>query len=194
MKTLLLLLAMMNGCHLLAQTCFEQCHQNLERSKLPFMERNEKVISDLTGCKAPDFNVTTLTGERLRLSELRGKIVVLNFWYTSCAPCIAEIPALNRLQAEYAKSDVVFISFTREEEDEATTKQFLTKHAFNYKIVSGKYSMTDKYCVIGGWPMNMVLDKEGIVRQIFAGGYVDQRAETHAYESIKPTIDKYMAD
>jgi peroxiredoxin len=176
-----------------SQNCFESCHQNLKQSKLPFIEANEKIISELTGCQAPDFDVTTMDGERLKLKDLKGKIVVMNFWYTSCAPCIAEMPALNRLVNEYSKSDVIFISFVREQEDEATTKQLLIKTKFDYKVVSGKYPMTDKFCVISGWPMNIVLDKNGIVRRIFTGGYVDNRAETHAYNAMKPTIDQYLS-
>jgi thiol-disulfide isomerase/thioredoxin len=158
MKTLFTYILILHSFSLLAQDCFEKCNENLKNSKLPFPRANEEIISKLKGCRAPQFEVTSLTGEHLKLSGLKGKVVVINFWYTSCAPCVAEMPALNKLVEDYLDNDVVFIAFGRD--DRESLKSFLKSKKFDYKIVSDECDLSDKYCLISGWPMSLVLDKK----------------------------------
>lgn len=171
-------------------TCFEKCLDNFEKSTLPFLEASDKILQGLIGCKAPNFNVKTISGVTLRLSELKGKVVVINFWFEACAPCVAEISALNQLKEEYKENDVVFIAFGRD--DTQSIRNFLESRTFNFHHVSSDYDLTKDYCLIGGWPTNMVLDKNGIVRQIYCGGRTDERAEIEAYDKMQPTIEKYL--
>jgi peroxiredoxin len=171
--------------------CFENCLRNFENSTLAWPEKNERIVGDLVGCKAPDFWAKTISGETISLSSFRGRTVVLNFWFIGCAPCIAEMPALNALADEYKDDEVIFIAFARE--DEVSLRKFLTKTEFKYKIVSEFYNVVDEYCLLGGWPTNMVIDKHGIVRKIFFGGYTDERAKTHAYTEMKPIIDESLS-
>lgn len=171
-------------------TCFGNCLENLEQSTLPVLERNKQILQGLVGCKAPDFTVKTIDGETLSLEQLQGKVIVINFWFESCAPCIAELPALNRLREEYKSKDVVFIAFGKD--DSQTIKDFLKRRDFKYLQVSSDYDITQEYCILAGWPTNMVLDKEGILRKIFSGGYLDERAKIEAYNQIKPVIEEYL--
>jgi peroxiredoxin len=172
-------------------SCLEKCMDDFEKSTLLFPEKNEVILEGLIGCKAPNFNVKTIKGETLKLSELKGKVVVINFWFETCAPCIAEMPALNRLKEDYKAKDVVFIAFSRD--DTQSIKDFLKSRNFNYHLVSSVYDLTKDYCLIGGWPTNMVLDKNGVLRQIFSGGRTDEKAKTEAYDKIQPTIEKYLS-
>lgn len=82
-----------------------------------------KVQSVLAGMAAPDFEATTLDGQPFKLSELRGKVVLVDFWATWCAPCVAELPNLMKLYEEFGGEHfaVVGISFDR---DAATTRKF----------------------------------------------------------------------
>ncbi len=170
--------------------CFEQCMENLKTSTIPFPNKNKVLLQGLVGCSAPDFEVETIDGATLKLGDLKGKVVVINFWFEACPPCIAEIPALNQLAEEYVADDVVFIAFGRDKAESIQT--FLTTTNFMYEHVSADQVLIENYCVIGGWPTNMVLDKKGILRQIFSGGPTDERATTEAYEKMRPTIDKYL--
>lgn len=95
--------------------CFDKCLESVEKSTLPFGEKQIQILQALVGCKAPDFIVQTIQGEVLNSNELRGNVVVINFWYEGCAPCIAELPALNKLRAEYQGKDVVFIAFSKDD-------------------------------------------------------------------------------
>lgn len=171
-------------------TCFGNCLENLERATLPVAEKNKQILQALVGCKAPNFIVKTIDGETLSLEQLQGKVVVINFWFESCAPCIAELPALNRLWEEYKSKDVVFIAFGRD--DSQTIKDFLKRRDFHYRQVSSDHDITQEYCIIAGWPTNMVLDKLGILRHIFSGGYLDERAKIEAYNQMQPIVEEYL--
>jgi peroxiredoxin len=180
-----------------AQTNFGNCRDHLNRplddqaSIEKMLEASDSILNNLIGLHAPDFKVKSIMGKEFHLKELEGKVVVLNFWFTSCAPCIAETPALNKLVDAYKNQDVVFIAFGKQ--DAESLIEHNKKHKFNYNHVASTQEFADKYCIIGGWPTNMVLDKKGILRQVFSGGYTDERAATAAYDKMKPTIDKYLS-
>jgi thiol-disulfide isomerase/thioredoxin len=101
--------------------CFDNCLAAVERAKSGTLTRSvessieitNRIVQGLVGCEAPEFDVVAVDGKRLKLSALKGKVVVLNFWFIGCAPCIAELPALNKLVDEYKGEDVVFIAFGR---------------------------------------------------------------------------------
>lgn len=196
MKFLVFAFALFISHHALSQNCFGNCLDHLSRPLAgqedvkARIEKSEKILHGLVGCEAPDFNVTTITGEVLTLKQLKGKVIVINFWFESCAPCIAELPALNKLVEEYGQREVVFIAFGKD--PEFRINQFLSERKFNYKIVSGKYDLVNDYCVIAGWPMNMVVDKKGVVQYIKTGGYTDDKAKTAPYEMMKPIIERAL--
>src|SRR5689334_20368114 len=60
----------------------------------------------------PDIEFKTVAGKEIEFRKLKGKIVVLNFWFTACPPCLAEIPALNKLAKEYKNKNVIFFGIT----------------------------------------------------------------------------------
>jgi peroxiredoxin len=177
-----------------AQGCFSDGFARLaqlENSGVTFPKRNKMIQESFLGCKIPDFQTTTITGEPISLSLLEEKVIVINFWFTSCAPCIAEMPSLNKLVEEFKESDVTFISFARDSRIEL--ESFLAKRKFDFKIVASANDIAESYCVgINGWPVSMVVDKSGIVRKIVSGGHVDKQAETYIYEELQPVIKKYL--
>ena len=177
--------------HSFAQNCFDGCNTKLERSNFA-VDAGEKIISALVGCDAPSFDLMTLQGRRLKSSDLKGKIVVLNFWYTGCAPCVAEMPALNRLFSEYANDKIEFIALAQDNTEKI--KSFLAHHQFSFQIVAATNYLNDRFCLINGWPMNMIIDQQGVVRYVSTGGYVDERANTAAYGAMKPVIEKLLVE
>ncbi len=170
--------------------CFAKASENFEKSTLPFPLKADAMFKELVGCRAPAFNVKTIDGQSINLENLKGKIVVINFWFTTCAPCLAELPALNKLADEFKSQNVVFIAFAKN--DNATISKFIAGKAFNYLQVSSAYDLSEEFSVCG-WPTNLVLDKNGIVRQIFAGGRTDEKAQTEAYEKMRPVILEWLA-
>lgn len=112
---------------------------------------------------APDFGLKDLQGNRWSLKELRGKIVVLNFWFTSCAPCIQEMPDLNQLVQSYESKNVVFLGLTYNDAKQVNT--FLQKRSFSYTLLPDSREVDNKYQV-SSWPTSIVIDKDGNVKKI----------------------------
>ncbi|MGZ4000169.1 MAG: peroxiredoxin family protein [Mucilaginibacter sp.] len=123
----------------------------------------------LIGVKAPDFKATTVDGKSISLSDLKGKVVVLNFWFIACAPCRAEAPSLKKIAAQFSKDNVVFVSIARETEDDL--KKYLPDNAFFSTNIADKPSDINKgiYHVFG-FPTTLVIDKQGKIKYYTLGG------------------------
>lgn len=122
---------------------------------------------------APNFSAKDLNGKKIDLEKLKGKIVVLNFWYLGCVPCLTEIPRLNKLVEVYKDKDVVFIAFT--EDTAKKLKPFLKKHPFEYRIIPDSLKLIGQYGVrIGNeslmlYPTHILIDQEGKIESRVAG-------------------------
>jgi len=116
---------------------------------------------------APKLEASDINGKNVALSKLKGKVVVLNFWFTSCPPCKAEIPVLNTLVSRYKGSDVVFLSVTFDNAKDVKT--FLKSHPFLYRTISGADKICNDFKIVA-YPTHFVIDKRGYVRFMKLGG------------------------
>jgi peroxiredoxin len=114
----------------------------------------------MTPSKAPDVSFTDITGTTVAAAALRGKVVVLNFWFPACKPCVAEVPELNRLVDRYAARGVVFIAPSRD--DKTALVQFLATHRFAYRVCPSATELIARFQVIG-YPTNVVIDRIGMM-------------------------------
>ena len=89
-----------------------------------FVTLHERIIE--VGDSAPEFSVTADNGRTVSLNSFGGKVLVLNFWATWCAPCIEELPSLDQFQREFAKSGVVVLGVSVDK-DEKAYKRFLSR-------------------------------------------------------------------
>ncbi len=121
--------------------------------------KTEKALKEMIGKHAPDFTLKDLNGKKWRLSSLRGKVVVLNFWFTSCAPCIQEMPTLNDLVEKYEPEGVVFLALTFN--DVKDVKDFLKEHKFEYTLLPESMEVNEKYKV-SEFPVSFVIDRNGV--------------------------------
>lgn len=126
------------------------------------------------GSLAPHFSVYDLDGGRLDSDELRGKVVVLNFWYISCPPCRIEIPKLNGLVERFSGRDVVFIAFAPDSADEL--RAFLEANEFKYRIVADATPVAVKYKVSGA-PTHILLDRNLRVDTVRFGAITEREGE-----------------
>jgi len=120
---------------------------------------------------APDFEVETLDGRTLRLSEFRGKVVVLNFWFIGCGPCRVEIPSLNKLVAEFGDRGAVFVAFALDPADRLPS--FLKDIPFRYQIVPDASALVKSFGV-ELFPTHVLIDKEGRIEYFLTGGSADR--------------------
>ncbi|MXN89851.1 redoxin domain-containing protein [Flavobacterium sp. Sd200] len=126
-----------------------------------------KALNAMVGNAAPQFEITDLNGKKWSLKDLRGKIVALNFWFTSCEPCIREIPELNQLVEKYKGKDIVFLALATDKAAKITT--FLEKREFGYTIVHDSFKVSQDYNITS-WPTSIVIDKKGIIRFVQVSG------------------------
>jgi peroxiredoxin len=143
------------------------------------------------GKQMPDFNATSISGNTIQMNKLKGKIVFINFWFIDCHPCIAEMPALNKLVDEYKNKDVVFFAITWETE-KRIQDDFLSKYKLDFIIVPDAQMLIGKLTGNGGYPMTYVVDQQGIIKEAWNGGRTDSLAVKEFYEKAKPLIDDLL--
>ena len=112
--------------------------------------------SELIGKDAFIFTATDINGNEYSLNSLKGKIIVMNFWYVECKPCVIEMPELNKLVKNYKNKDVVFLGFATN--DKSKIDSFLKKKDFSYNIIPNSKKIAAAYKV-SGYPTNIVIDK-----------------------------------
>jgi cytochrome c biogenesis protein CcmG/thiol:disulfide interchange protein DsbE len=120
--------------------------------------------------KAPDFTLKTTDGKELKLTDYKGKLVILDFWATWCGPCRRGIPDLIEIQKEY-KDDIVIIgiSLDRLTGTEKDLIPFMKEFKINYPVVIGTESVTKSYGGIQSIPTSFVLDRKGNVIDYHVG-------------------------
>jgi peroxiredoxin len=110
---------------------------------------------------APDFTLQSLDGKTLRLSDFRGKAVVLNFWATWCAPCKIEMPWFVDLQKQYGPAGLQFLGVAMDDASVKEIAEFAQSMNVNYPIVIGKESVGDAYGGIPFMPETFYIDRSG---------------------------------
>jgi cytochrome c biogenesis protein CcmG/thiol:disulfide interchange protein DsbE len=127
-------------------------------TKIIEIERKKAII----GKKYPIARETTLDGKLISLNDLKGKPTLVNLWFTSCSPCIEEMPILNDLKSKYgAKFNFLSITF----DSKSKVKKFLEKHKFEFTHIVNSKKLTSKLG-FNGYPINLFLDKNGAIKII----------------------------
>jgi thiol-disulfide isomerase/thioredoxin len=112
---------------------------------------------------APDFTLQSLDGKTVRLSDFRGKPVVLNFWATWCGPCKIEMPWFVDLQKQYGPSGVQFLGVAMDDASPKDIAEFAASMKVNYPILIGKESVGDDYGGVQFLPETFYIDRNGKV-------------------------------
>jgi len=131
--------------------------KDVEDTKKRIAERNT-----LIGKEYPIYEALSFDGQKISIDDLKGKPTLINLWFTSCAPCIEEMPVLNRMKEKHGDK-FNFIAITYEKKD--IVDKFLKRKEFNFThIVDSKELTTD--LGFKGFPVNLFLDKSGILKRI----------------------------
>jgi thiol-disulfide isomerase/thioredoxin len=121
----------------------------------------------LTGLVAADFQLKSVSGEAIRLSDLRGSVVVLDFWATWCGPCRRELPIVEKLRTEFA-GKVQFLGIN--DEDKGMVTAFLKKNDYQLSVLMDGRRDVHRQYGISGIPTLLVIDRSGVIRQHYVGG------------------------
>ncbi len=140
-----------------------------------------------------DFTGTTYKGDSINLSALKGKILVLNFWFMACTPCMAELEGLNEIVDEYEQDAVEFISFTWDSSADLE-RDFFPNHTFKFKIISDAQAFIIEDLKLGwGFPTTFIVNQQGMIHKIFSGGETEKAAANAAIKkAIVPELDKLL--
>lgn len=123
--------------------------------------------SDYIGRPAPDFTLPDLDGRPHRLSELRGRVVVLDFWATWCQPCVLAMPLLDKVHHRYRERGVVVCGVNLEGRDKADmVKRFVADQGYGFTILAGGMigNGLDRVYGVTGVPTSFVIDQNGVIR------------------------------
>jgi thiol-disulfide isomerase/thioredoxin len=118
---------------------------------------------------APPLALKDLRGRTLRLSDYKGKVVLLNFWATWCAPCRAEMPDLVKWQREYRKLGLQVIGVTHPPQDLSEVRRFVRSLKVNYPIAVGGAETKALFDAGETLPVTVVIDRAGVVRGVIRG-------------------------
>lgn len=121
----------------------------------------------LTGKPAPDFTLTSLDGKSVTLSQLRGGVVLLDFWATWCAPCRAAMPHLEKLHQEFGGKGLTVVGVSNE--DRATVEAFIKAQNVTFTILLDPRHVTDRAYRVVAIPRTLIIDREGKVYADFTG-------------------------
>ena len=110
---------------------------------------------------APDFTLESLDGKTVRLSDLRGKAVLLNFWATWCTPCKIEMPWFVELQSEYGAQGLQIVGVAMDDASKEDIAKFAKDMGVNYPILIGKEAVGDQYGGIPALPETFFIGRDG---------------------------------
>ena len=116
------------------------------------------------GSLAPDFALKSLPdGKEVKLSSLRGKVVLVNFWATWCEPCKIEMPSLVDLQKKYGAQGLQIVGVAMDDADDKEINTFAHKMGVNYMVLRGTEKVGELYGGVDHLPMTYYLDRSGKV-------------------------------
>jgi cytochrome c biogenesis protein CcmG, thiol:disulfide interchange protein DsbE len=120
------------------------------------------------GSRAPEIGLQDTRGRMVRLSQLRGKVVLVDFWASWCRPCAEEMPVLERLHDEYRSDGLVVVGVNIDNE-ERNMRRFLQRTPVSFRIVHDSgHRVADRYDP-PRMPSSYLIDRRGVVRYVHAG-------------------------
>jgi peroxiredoxin len=118
---------------------------------------------------APDFNLKDLSGNNVKLSDYKGKIVILNFWTEWCNYCKEEMPDLNELNKEIEKENKAVIIAIDSQESPDVVKEYLSSNNINLKVLLDEDGSVTQSYGVSGFPNTFIINKDGSIYTLIPG-------------------------
>ena len=118
---------------------------------------------------APDFTLKDADGKPVRLSEYRGKVVLLNFWATWCGPCKMEIPWFIDFEQKYKDKNFAVLGVSLDEDGWESVKPYIAEKKINYRVVVGTEQVAQLYGEVDSLPTTFMIDREGRIATVHIG-------------------------
>ena len=138
----------------------------------------------VVGTAAADFSLVDLEGKVHRLSDDRGKVVLLNFWATWCKPCTTEMPAMQATYERLREQGFTVLA-VNELEDEAKVREHIRTHAHTFPVLLDKDNRVANMYGVFGLPVSVFVDPQGIVQEYVRGGLLTEQRIADVVGRIK---------
>jgi thiol-disulfide isomerase/thioredoxin len=116
---------------------------------------------EATALPAPAWKLKDLDGREISSDQFKGRIVVIDFWATWCAPCIDKIPHYNALQKKYGPQGLAIVGISLDRRAPAQVKEFAEKHGINYTVVLGGQAVAEDFGGFDGLPTTFLISRDG---------------------------------
>jgi thiol-disulfide isomerase/thioredoxin len=126
---------------------------------------------------APEFDLQKVSGGSLRSADLRGKVVIVDFWATWCGPCLSEIPNYNKLMADNAGKGLEIIGVTLESGKVGAVAEFAKEKGIDYTLVMGNEAVQEGFQFGSQFPTTYVIGKDWNVYRKYVGALKDKKAK-----------------
>jgi cytochrome c biogenesis protein CcmG/thiol:disulfide interchange protein DsbE len=136
-------------------------------SGFALLERRQDA-SLATGAPAPEFRLPDRAGRTVELQGLRGRVVLVNFWATWCAPCLEELPSLERLHRTLGPEGLVVLGISVDEQERAIAP-VLERFGVTFTVLSDPFGTASAAYAIRAFPETYVVDARGVLRETYRG-------------------------
>ena len=138
---------------------------------------------------APDFSLESIDGKNMKLSDLRGHAVLLNFWATWCSPCKIEMPWFVELQKQYGAQGLQIVGVAMDDASKEDIAKFAKDMGVNYPILIGKESVGDQYGGVPALPETFVIGRDGK----FVDKIIGLRGRSEIEDDVKKALNTQPA-
>jgi len=146
-----------------------------------------KLVGNVQGVPAPDFVLPSLDGRKVKLSDFRGKAVLLNFWATWCPPCKVEMPWFEDLQKQYAQDGLVVLGVAMDDTEPATIAKFASDLGVNYEVLLGTDKVSDDYGDVQYLPTTFYIGRDGTIVDKMTGLLDRKEIESAVRKTLNTT-------
>jgi peroxiredoxin len=129
------------------------------------MSKGPEATGPKVGDMATDFSLTSLDGSKVKLSDLRGKVVLLNFFSIGCPPCRGEMPSMQRLKNELAGHDFMMIAINLDVGEFDSVKSFIKENKYNFTVLYDFDGSASYKYMVTRVPTTLIIDKYGKIVQ-----------------------------
>lgn len=177
----------LNACKTQQTASIEEPEKRVDKGEDEFQEHLDRKAAEWRGKAAPDFKLSALDGTSLSLADLKGKVILLNFWFSACTPCQTEVSSLNELQSKYGGNGFVVIGASLDNAE--LCQKFATEKKTKYQIAPNAKALAATYKVTT-YPTSFLIDKNGLVQEVFIGA--SDFDATYTYSQVKPYLEKLL--
>ncbi len=138
-----------------------------------------------TGFTAPDFTLKTINGQSMTLSSLRGKVVLINIWASWCAPCKAEMPAIENVYRRYRDSGFVTLAVNSTIQDnQADAVAFAQRLGLTFPILLDTDGTVTRLYQVRALPTSFIVGRDGKIRDVILGGAMNEATIASKIQSL----------